>query len=362
MVVVQQASRLGQGLAVRGRWVWLALWMAFTLPTPYAADKIQEKVVVYNWSNYIPEGVLEDFTRETGIEVEYTTYDNNEIMYTRLKLLRGRGYDVVVPSTSLVAKMRDEGLLHPLDHALLPNLAALDPELLNKPYDVGNQYSVPYVWGSTGIGLNTAKIDPATVTKWTDLWQKKWRGQLLMADDMHEAFNIALRINGHKINSTDPDEIKQAYELLKKLLPNLKTISVEQSAAFLSGNVDIGIIWNGEAITAQAENPAIRYIYPAEGANFWIDSFAIPAHAIHVENAHTFINYMLREDVAVRCVQELGYATPHLAAKKSLDEPTRNNPAIFPPPEIMASADFYQQAGDASELYQLYWEKLKAGD
>ncbi|MGB5597112.1 MAG: extracellular solute-binding protein [Thiothrix litoralis] len=346
--------------------LFVSLIIAFTLAKPMdeldLETENQQKVVVYNWSNYIPKGVLEDFSKETGIKVEYSTYDNNEIMYTRLKLLKGRGYDVLVPSTSLVGKMSREGLLQPLDHTQLEHFEQLDPDLINKSYDPGNKFSVPYLWGTPGIAVNTDVVDVAKIKGWADLWDRQWRGRLLLTDDMREVFSMALTINKHSPNTIDPDEIKQAYEKLRRLMPGVKVLSGEPRAEFLSGNVDLGLVWNGEIVVAQQEKPALQYIYPEEGANFWVDSFVIPARAANVENAHKFIDYMLRPEVAARCVKELGYATPILAARALLDTGIRNNPVIFPPSEVLTGATFQEDVGDkAMDLYNLYWGKLKAG-
>ncbi len=222
-----------------------------------------EKVVVYNWAEYIPEGALEAFTKETGIEVEYSTYDNNETMYSKLKLQNGKGYDIVVPSTYLVSKMRDEGLLQEIDHKKLGNLPNLSISLMNKEYDPGNKYSIPYLWGSTGIGVNSKEIDPATIKAWADLWNPKWKGKLLLVDDVREVFHMALKKNGFSTNTTNPDEIKAAYEDLQKLMPNVRVFNADAPREpFLAGDVNLGMLWSGEAVMAQAENPDIQYIYP----------------------------------------------------------------------------------------------------
>ncbi|OQX03147.1 MAG: spermidine/putrescine ABC transporter substrate-binding protein PotD [Thiothrix lacustris] len=324
-------------------------------------DIAEETVIVYNWSDYIPDGVLEDFTRETGIKVEYLTYKNNEIMYTKLKLLKGRGYDVLVPSTYMVERLRKDGLLQPLNKTLLGNFKQLDPDLLNKPYDPGNEVSVPYLWGSVGLGVNTSNPAAANVSSWADLWHKQWRDKLLLLDDMRGVFHMALRLDGYSTNSTAPEEIKQAYERLQKLMPNVRIFGEDKAnEPFETGAVDLGTLWNGDAILAKSKNPAIRYVYPKEGASFWLDSFVIPARASNPENAHKFIDYMLRPEVAVRCVKELGYATPNAVAKAMLDAETRDDPTIFPSPELVAKAEFQRDIGDALELYTRYWAKLKA--
>ncbi len=321
---------------------------------------VEETVVIYNWSDYIPKGVLDEFTHETGIKVQYLTYKNNELMYTKLKLLKGRGYDLLFPSTYMVERLRKEGLLQPINRKLLSNFGHLDPELLNKPYDPGNEFSVPYLWGSVGIGVNTNNPEANKVTSWADLWHKQWRNKLLLIDDMRSIFHMALRLDGYSTNATAPEQIKSAYERLQKLMPNIQLLGEDNpNEPFESGKVELGTIWNGDAFIAQGKNPAIRYVYPQEGASFWMDSFVIPARASNPENAHKFIDYMLRPDVAVRCVKELGYATPNLTAKTMLEPEIRDNPTIFPPNEVLDKAEFQRDIGDALELYTRYWDKLK---
>ncbi|MGV6808432.1 MAG: ABC transporter substrate-binding protein [bacterium] len=321
---------------------------------------LKEKVIVYNWEDYIPEKVLKDFTEETGIEVEYHTYNNNEIMYTTLDLQNGRGFDVIVPSTYLVDKMAREGLLQPINKVKLENFKHLDVSLLNKPFDQKNTYSVPYMWGSTAIGINKAKVNPEEVTSWQDLWHKHWRNQLFLIDDMLEVFYIALALDNVSLAQADEDDIQRAFQRLVKLIPNVKRVSADEPAAsFLSGEIDVGLIWNGDIVAAQEEKPSLMYIYPKEGVSFWMDNFVIPAQSQNIDNAYVFIDYMLRPEVAIQCVEEYAYATANQTAKLQLDETLRNNPAIFPPAEIIAQGEFQSGIGKKHELYQLYWDKLK---
>ncbi|EIJ36314.1 extracellular solute-binding protein [Thiothrix nivea] len=321
-----------------------------------------EKVVIYNWTEYIPDGVLEDFTAETGIEVDYSTYDNNETMYAKLKLQQGKGYDIVVPSAYMVSKMREEGLLHPIDKTKLSHFGNLDPKLLDKPFDPGNGYSIPYMWGSTGIAVNAAAIDPASITGWADLWEPKWKGKLLLTDDLRGIFDMALKKNGFSSNSTNPEEIKVAYQDLQKLMPNVRVFNADAPREpFLAGDVNLGMIWSGEASQAQKENKDIHYIYPKEGASLWVDNLAITAGAENVDNAHKFIDYMLRPKVAKQMVEKLGYSTPNTAARVLVSEAIRNDPIIFPPAEILEKGEFQLDVGAALKLYNDYWEKLKAG-
>lgn len=307
--------------------------------------------------------MLEKFSAETGIEVVYTTFDSNETMYARLKLIQKDGYDVVVPSSYYVSKMGREGMLVPLDRKKLPNFQNLDPKVLDKTYDPGNRYSIPYMWGSTGIAVNAEIIDPAGVTGWKDLWNSKYKGKLLLHDDVREVFHMALKMKNYSSNTTNPEEIKEAYELLTSLMPNVLLFNSDSPRLpYLAGEAAIGMIWNGEAFIAQQENPKIRYVYPREGANLWVDSFVIPTSARNVDAAHTFIDFMLRSEVAKACVEEYGYTTPNKTAIPLLDESLRKNPVIFPSDEIVAKGEYQTDVGGAIDIYQSYWEKLRSGE
>ncbi|MAC47711.1 extracellular solute-binding protein [Oceanospirillum beijerinckii] len=322
-----------------------------------------DKVVVYNWSEYIDESVVEQFTEETGIEVEYATFDSNEVMYSKLKLQQGKGYDIVVPSTYYVSKMSREGLLQPIDKSKLSNFGNLNVDLLNKDYDKGNQYSVPYFWGSTAISYDADSIEAGTITSWKDLWNQQWEGKLLLTDDVREVFHMALRINGHSGNTRNPEEIKQAYETLKSLIPNVLVFNSEAPREpFLSGDVSVGMNWNGEVYMAQQEGANLEYVYPTEGAVFWVDSLVIPKGAENVDNAHKFINFLLKADVARANAEYVGYATPNQAAIPLLSDEVRNNPAVFPSQEDINNGEFHHDIGDeASQLMNEYWQKLKTG-
>lgn len=319
-----------------------------------------EKVYVYNWTEYIPDEVLKKFTEETGIEVIYTTYDSNETMYAKLKLISKDGYDVVVPSTYFVARMGHEGMLQPIDHSQVPNMKDLDPTVMNKNYDPNNVYSLPYMWGSTGIGLNSAAIPDKAVSSWKDLWDSKYKGQILLQDDMREVFHMALKIKGYSSNTKDPKQIEEAYLLLKELMPNVLLFNSDSPRLpFLAGEVNLGMIWNGEVFMAEKENPAIHYIYPKEGVNLWVDSFVIPKTARNIANAHKFINFMMKPEVAKLCVESNGYATPVLSALPLIDEAVRNSKTIFPTKDMIAAGEFQTDVGDALPIYQKYWEQLR---
>ena len=327
-------------------------------------SKQEEQVLnLYNWSEYMPQEVLEQFTQETGIKVVYTTYDSNEAMYARLKLLdESSQYDLAVPSTYYVNKMRNEGLLAPIDHSKLAGFDNIDPTLVNLDIDPGNQYSVPYLWGTTGMAVNADAIDPTQVTSWADLWKPEFQGRIMMMNDVREVFHVGLRVLGYSANSTNAEEIEAAYNKLAELMPGVRTFNSDAPRMpYLEGETDIGMIWNGEAVMALEDMPSLTYVYPREGAVVWFDSFVIPKNAKNVEAAHKFIDFMLRPQVAALISTEIGYATPNLPARELLDEEVSSDRTVYPTAEDMINAEVQEDVGEALLVYEKFWEMLKAG-
>jgi len=319
---------------------------------------------LYNWSEYMPQEVLTRFQEETGIQVVYTTYDSNEAMYARLKLLdESAAYDLAVPSTYYVSKMRNEGLLLPIDKSKISGLDQVDPELTGLDIDPGNQYSVPYLWGTTGIGVDTADIDGAPVTAWSDLWDERFKGRVNLTNDMREVFHMGLRVLGYSGNSTDPQQIEEAYEKLTELMPSVRTFNSDAPRMpFLEGEADVGMIWNGEAVMGKESMESLEYVYPEEGVIAWLDSFVIPKNAKNPEAAHKFISFVLQPEIAALISEDIGYATPVLAARELLDDEVAGDRASYPAPEDMVNAEFQADLGDeALQVYAKYWEKLKSG-
>ncbi|RXJ67662.1 spermidine/putrescine ABC transporter substrate-binding protein PotD [Halarcobacter ebronensis] len=320
----------------------------------------KEKVLyVYNWSEYMPDSVLQDFTKETGIEVKYSTYDSNEAMYAKVKTTGTSSYDILVPSTYFVNKMSREGLLAKIDKTKIPNYKNLDSKLLSKPFDPNNEYSIPYLWGSTGISYN-ASLVKEKVDSWAELWNPTYKNSVLLNDDMREVFGMALKILGYSANSTNPKEIEKAYVKLKELLPNVKMFySESQKQVYLNEEVKLGMNFNGEGFMANEENPEIKYIYPKEGALVWIDSLVIPKGAKNIDNAHIFINYLLKPEVSKVISEEIGYASPNAKTVELLEDTVRNNRMIYPSDEDLKNSEFQTDVGKALPVYEKYWEMLK---
>lgn len=340
----------------------LLVIMALVLAVPaLAADK--QEVYVYNWTEYLPDEVIASFQKDTGIKVVYSTYESNESMYARVKILKGGGYDVVFPSTYYVHKMRQEGLLSPIDKAKLPNFKNLDDRLLYKPYDPNNTYSVPYVWGSTGIGYNSALIKKEEVSSWADLFNPKFKNKLVFNDDIREVFGVGLKVLGYSVNDTDPVHIEAAYNKLKTLMPNIRLFASDSpKQAFLNQEVTAGMIWNGEIFMAADENPAISYLYPKEGAMFWVDNMIIPVNAPNKDNAHRFIDYILKPEMAKQICEYVGYAPANKTAMDLYDARLKNNKTVFPDSTDIENGEFQVDVGDAILVYEKFWEKLKTGN
>lgn len=340
----------------------VALVALLIAASPAFAEEAKE-LNVFSWSEYIPQEVVNGFTKETGIKVVLSTYESNEAMYAKLKLLGAKGYDLVVPSGYFVEVMAQDNLLAKLDKSKIKGLDNLDPASLNQPFDKGNALTIPYMWGTVGLLVNKKAVDVSTIKSWKDLARPEFKGRVLLSDDLRDTFGVGLKACGYSINSTNPDEIKAAYEWLKALKPSVRVFDVTATKqAFISEEVVAGLAWNGDAFIAMQENPDLEFIVPEEGMMIWLDNFAIPAGAEHKENAYKFISYLMRPEVAKLCVEEFNYSTPNKAAEKILEPEYAESKVIVLDPEELAKGEVTVNVGKARELYEKYWEQLKAGD
>jgi spermidine/putrescine transport system substrate-binding protein len=325
--------------------------------TGWAKDK---ELFVYIWSEYLPDEVVAEFTAATGIKVNVSTYDSNEAMYAKVKMV-GQGYDLIVPSSDYVGLMSREGLLEAIDKSKLKNFGNLQAKFVNQSFDPGNKYSVPYMWGSTSIAVNTKIVGENTVKSMADLWKPELKGKLLLPNDTREVLGIGLKLLGYSINDKDPAHIKQAFEKMAALMPSVRVFDSDSpKQALLSGEVAVGVIWNGEAYVANSEDPAIHYIYPPEGFSLWMDSFCIPKGARNIDNALAFLDFILRPEIAAKISEEMGYSSPNAKAKDFLSDEIKKNPIVYPTPEDAARGEFLDNLGDATmAIYNNYWVKLK---
>ncbi|WP_440455216.1 ABC transporter substrate-binding protein [Psychrobacter sp. ASPA161_9] len=330
------------------------------------SNRADENVLnLYNWDEYMPQEVIDGFEKETGITVNYTTFDTNKQMYESLKASdESNQYDLAIPSSYFVDKMAKEGLLQELDKSKLSNFKNLDTSFTNTKVDPGNKYSVPYVWGSTGLVIDGTTMDHATVNSWDNLWKPDYKGQVMLMDDMRDVFGMSLLTLGYSVNSSNPDEIKAAYDKLVTLMPNVEGFnSDEPLVEYLAGEANLGMTWNGEAVTANDEGMSgIVFKYPTEGAILWMDNLVIPKNAKNADAAHQFINYLLLPKNAKIISEEVGYAAPNTEARKIMSYEVRNHPTIYPSKEVIAQGEFLADVGEkAIKIYEQYWDKLRAG-
>jgi len=313
----------------------------------------EEKVVnVYNWSDYIDPKMLEAFTKETGIKVNYDVFDTNEVLQTKL-LAGNTGYDVVVPSASFLELQIKAGVFRKLDKSKLPNWKNLDPNILQRValHDPGNQYAVNHMWGTDAIGYNVKKvlaIDPkAPLDSWNLIFDPKQAAKfkdcgISVLDAPDEVVGVVLAYLGKDPNSEKPEDLKAAEDLLMKIRPYIRMIHSSQYIDSLAnGDICISLGWSGDILQAKSrakeagQGVDIALSVPKEGTIIWFDMYAVPADAPHPDNAHAFINYMMRPEVAAANSNFVHYANGNAASVALLDPAVHNDPSVYPPKEVM---------------------------
>ncbi|GAA0779290.1 polyamine ABC transporter substrate-binding protein [Roseibium denhamense] len=345
-----------------------------------AALAQDRSVNIYNWSDYIDESILEDFTKETGIEVVYDVFDSNEVLETKL-LAGGTGYDIVVPTGTFLSRQIQAGVFSELDKSKLSNLSNMwkDIEARVEKYDPGNAYSINYMWGTTGLGYNVEKVkeilgEDAPVDSW-DLLFKPENAEKLAECGIHvldaptELFPAALNYLGLDPDSKDTGDIEKAGELLKTVRPHVQKFhSSEYINALANGDICLAVGWSGDVLqardrAAEADNGVtVEYAIPKEGALMWFDQMAIPADAKNTEEAHEFLNYIMRPDVMAKASNYVYYANGNKASQELLNEDVIGDPAIYPPAE--AVENLYTVTSYAPKVNRIVtrtWTSVKSG-
>lgn len=322
-----------------------------------------EKVIVYNWGEYLDPKTIELFEEETGISVTYEEYETNEIMYPKI-VSQAIAYDVVCPSDYMIQRMIENDLLAEINWDNTPNIKNMDPTYMeqSKSFDPKNKYSVPYCVGTVGILYNKSMVKEP-VDSWDILWNPKYKDSILMQDSVRDAFAVALKRLGHSINSTEVDQLAAAAEDLMEQKPLVQAYVVDQVRDKMIGNeAALGVIYSGEAGYTKRENPDLEYVIPKEGSNVWIDSWVIPKNAQNKENAEKFINFMCRPEIALMNFEYLTYSTPNLKAREMIeDEEIRNSKILFPEPEDLSNCETFQFLGDdVDSYYNELWNKVKS--
>ncbi|MBC8036418.1 MAG: spermidine/putrescine ABC transporter substrate-binding protein [Rhizobiales bacterium] len=339
-----------------------AVAVGVTFLPRFSMAEEEKKLNFYNWDTYIGETTLADFEKATGIEAKMDLFADNDELFAKLKA-GNPGYDVIVPTNDNLERMIKAGMVIPLDHSKIPNMANIDKPFLEAAFDPGRKYSLPYVWGTLGIGYNKSKMEGGVVDSWKILLDSdKYSGQISLLGDAQNVIGVALKYLGHSFNSTDAGELKKAEELLIAQKKHIKVFADDNGQDLLaSGEVVAAQEWNGDIIQVMAENQDLQYAVPTEGSLLWQDTLAIPTGAPHPMNAHAFLNYVLDAEVGKHITETIKYATPNAAVKALMDKSYTENPAIFPPPEVVAKCEPGLYLGEeATMVRDEIWTRIQA--
>ncbi len=329
------------------------------------ADRLggDNQVIVYNWGEYLDPDAIEMFEEETGIDVVYEEYETNEIMYPKIQS-GAIAYDVVCPSDYMIERMIENDLLAEINFDNVPNIKNIGDVYMeqSRQFDPDNKYSVPYLWGTVGILYNKTMVDEP-IDSWSVLWDEKYKDSILMQDSVRDAFGVALKYLGYSLNSTDLDELTAAQKLLIEQKPLVQAYVVDQVRDKMIGNeAAIGVIYSGEAIYTQLENPDLEYVIPKEGSNIWIDSLVIPKNAKHKENAEAFINFVCRPEIAKMNFDFITYSIPNEGGRALIEEPElRNSKIAFPDAKELERCETFKFLGDENDaVYNKLWREVKS--
>lgn len=314
---------------------------------------------VYNWGDYIDESILKTFREETGIKVNYETFTTNEDMYT--KISKGNtNYDITFPSDYMIEKMIENDLIQKINFDNIPNYKNIDDRFKNLGYDPNNEYSVPYMWGTVGIVYNKTMVDD-TVDSWDILWNEKYKDNIFMLDSQRDSIGVALKKLGYSLNTRDVSELEKARDALSEQKPLvLAYVGDDVKNKMISGEGAIAVMWSGDAIFCQSENSDLGYCVPKEGSNYWFDGVVILKNAPHKEAAEKFIDFLCREDIALKNTKYIGYSTPNKAAFNSLDEQRKSDTTYWPSDEELSQCEIFHDLGDFIKEYDRVWTEFKS--
>jgi spermidine/putrescine transport system substrate-binding protein len=341
-------------LAHRRRFLSGTLAIAATRPAAARLGFGQSREVnVYNWDTYIGETTLEDFTEATGINVRYDLFASNDELFAKLR--EGNpGYDVIYPSNDYVPRMVAAGMLMPLDHGRIPNVTNLDPAFADPAFDPGLQYSMPYFWGTVGIGFRSPDADPKG---WADLFEgDAYSGRIALLNSIDTIYAM-LKYLGHSLNTKHAGQIDEAAEALIEVKPKIKAFAPDTAQDLLiAGEVDVCLEYSGDILQVMEEDDDLAYVVPEEGSLLWEDTMCIPAGAPNPENAHAWINFILEPEVHGAIATYVRYPCPNAAALDHIPAEDRDNRAMYPPREVLERCEVAVYKGE--EIESLYQDAL----
>lgn len=339
----------------------LVLFLVLSLMVPaFLAFAAEEVVNVYNWEDYISEEALQLFEKETGIKVNYMNFTTNEDMMVQIRTSTG-AFDVVFPSDYCVERLIKEDLLEPIDYSKVPNAEHLVDWLKNPAYDANDTYSVPYMWGTVGILYDTTKVQ-GKIDSWSALFEDTYKGEVFMLDSIRDTMGLALKYLGHSMNTREPAALKAATDLLVKQKQDgiVKAYQVDETKdKMVSGEGTLAVVWSGDAQYAINLNDKLAYVVPKEGSNVWVDAMIIPKTARNKDNAHKFIDFMSRPDIARLNCEYIEYSSPNKAAIELMGEAYTDNPNLNPAQEVVERCEFFNDINDFLTMYNALWAQVK---
>ncbi|MDT2814911.1 ABC transporter substrate-binding protein [Vagococcus carniphilus] len=315
-----------------------------------------EVITIYNWGDYIDPSLLKQFEKEYGYKVIYETFDSNEAMITKIEQ-GGTAYDIAIPSEYMIQKMMKQNLLLKLDHSKIKGLENIDPRFLNIDFDEGNQYSVPYFWGTLGIIYNDKFVKEENMQHWNDLWRPELKNNVMLIDGAREVIGLALNSEGYSLNSKNDAELTQISEKLTGLTNNVKAIVADEIKMYMINEESaVAVSFSGEASEMLDNNEHLHYVIPEEGSNLWFDNIVIPRTAKNVKGSYDFINFMLRPENAAKNAEYIGYSTPNKKAVEILPKEITTDEQFYPDEATMKNLEVYEDLG--SKYLEVYNDRF----
>ncbi|SCN25243.1 Spermidine/putrescine-binding periplasmic protein precursor [Clostridium sp. N3C] len=318
----------------------------------------QAELNVFNWSEYIPQSVIDKFEEEYSIKVNYSTFSSNEEMLAKLQA-GSTNYDLVVASDYMVETLIKQDILQEINHDNIPNIKYIDPSVMNLDFDPGNKYSIPYMWGDAAIAVNTSKVD-FEITGYKDLWNPKLANSIVVLDDQRAIIGMALKKLGYSINETDPNALAKAEKELLALKNNIKAYDSDSPKTLLiNGEASVGFVWGAEVSLAMRENKDLICVVPEEGIFIQQDNFVIPKKSKNVKAAELFMDFIMRPEISVEISKAYPYANPNTAAWGIMDESILNDIAVYPPQEAIESGEHLKDIGNKIDAFDKIWSNVK---
>lgn len=359
MTIISPKLRLNRRNLLKGTG---AMFAGVTFASRFALAEEEKKLSLYNYDTYIGETTLADFNTASGIEPRLDLFADMDELFAKLKA-GNPGYDAIVVANDYLERMVKANMIMPLDHSKIPNMANIDPAFANPTFDPGRKNSIPYMWGTIGVGYRKSAVGDTVIDSWKPLFESdQFSGKISLLGDAQNVLGSALKYLGYSFNSTKPEELAKVKDLLIAQKKHIKVFADDNGQDLLaSGEVVACQEWNGDIAQVIKEDADLNYIIPKEGANIWEDTWAIPVGAPHPENAHAFMNFVLDADNGQKIADSVQYATPNAAAKAKMDAAYTGNPAIYPPADLLAKCEATTYGGEeAVKARDEIWTAIQA--